>query len=202
MAGIPLGAPGPTVINPMGINPMTANTFEAESNPNQLAVQITSVQPASSTLDVVTGMISGHNIASAGLYQNGGLIQTISVGGSGISGGLSGLISGFMPGASRQISFTGRFNPTQGPVTVRAYDRSGMMTEQPVIVAGTPYAPNPYGYGTVNSYTRNPYTGAYTGVAPGISMAPGIGVTPGIGMAPGVGVSTGRGIPAGPGSVP
>jgi len=213
MAGVPPGAVAinPATVNPMTANPtisnmisnpMTANAYDAESNPDQLAVQISSVQPASSTLYVVTGMISGRNIASAGLYQNGGLIQTINVGGSGISGGLSGLISGFIPGTSRQISFAGRFNPMQGLATVRVYDRSGMMTEQPVIVAGTPYAPNPYGYGAVNPYVRNPYTGAYTGVTPGVSMAPGIGVSPGFGMTPGVGVSTGRGIPAGPGSVP
>ncbi len=206
MAGIPMGAAGPMAINPMTANPMisnsmTANTFGAESNPDQIAVQITSVQPASSTLYVVTGMISGRNIASAGLYQNGGLIQTINTG-SGISGGLSGLISGIIPGTSRQISFTGRFNPMQGLATVRAYDRNGMMTEQPVIVAGTLYAPNPYGYGAVNPYVRNPYTGAYTGVAPGVSMAPGIGVAPGVGVTPGIGASPFRGVPPGPGSVP
>ncbi len=194
MAAAPPGAV-PLGAGPMAINPMTANSFgtETETDPNQLAVQITSVQPAASTLYVVSGIISGRNIASAGIYQNGGLVQAINVGaGSGISGGLSGglsgLISGIIPGVSRQIPFTGRFNPMQGMATVRVYDRSGTMTEQPVIAGGTPYAPNPYGYGAVNPYGRNPYTGTYTGT--------------GIGVAPGIGVSPSRGMPAGPGVAP
>jgi len=191
MTAAPLGAV-PLGAGPMVINPLTANTYGAEADPNQLAVQITSVQPAASTLYVVNGIISGRNIASAGIYQNGGLIQSLNVGGSGItgglSGGLSGLISGIIPGASRQIPFTGRFNPMQGMATVRVYDRSGTMTEQPVIAAGIPYAPNPYGYGAVNPYGRNPYTGTYTGA--------------GIGVAPGIGASPSRGMPAGPGVTP
>ena len=68
----------------------------------------------------------------------------------------------------------------QGMATVRVYDRSGTMTEQPVIAAGIPYAPNPYGYGAVNPYGRNPYTGT----ASGIGLAPGIGVSPSRGHAP------------------
>lgn len=193
MTGTPLGAAGPMVMNPM-----TFNSYGAENNPNQLAVQITSVQPAAPTLYVVNGIISGRNIASAGIYQNGGLIQAINIGSSGISGGLGGLISGFIPGMNRQISFSERFNPMQGPATVRVYDRSGLMTEQPVIVAGTPYGvANRYGYGAVN-----PYTGSYTGIAPGITVAPGIGVSPGVGVAPGVGAYINRGMPPGPGSIP
>lgn len=190
MAAAPLGAV-PLGASPMVINPLTANTYGAEADPNQLAVQITSVQPAASTLYVVSGIISGRNIASAGIYQNGGLIQAINVGASsgitsGLSGGLSGLISGIIPGASRQIPFTARFNPMQGMATVRVYDRGGTMTEQPVIAAGIPYAPNPYGYGAVNPYGRNPYTGTASG----------------IGLAPGIGVSPSRGMPTGPGVTP
>jgi hypothetical protein len=169
-------------------NPAASNPYGTGLNPDRLAVQITSVQAAAPSLYLVSGMISGRNLASAGLYQNGVLVQNFSVSGS---GGIGGLISGLMPSVSRQVPFTGRFNPAQGYATVRVFDRSGMMAEQPVMGGGTgygvnPYA-NPYGSGAVNPYVSNPYGGAspYLGVGPGVGMAPGVGTTP-YGTGPGV----------------
>jgi hypothetical protein len=170
---------------PIVINPSTANSYGAAVNPDQLAVQITSVQPATPSVYIVNGLISGRNIASAGLYQNGVLIQPLNVN---RSGGIGGLISGLIPGVSRQIPFAGRFNPAQGFATVRVFDNSGMMAEQPVMASGTPFGTNPYGAGVVNPYVRSPY-----GAAPYVGVAPGVGV----GVAPGVGASrnaTGPGV--------
>ena len=107
----------------------------AISIPTQLSIQITSVQAATPSLYVVSGIISGHNIASAGIYQNGVLSQPLNLS-SGGGGGIGGLISGLIPGTSRQVSFVGRFNPALGFATVRAYDRNGLMTEQPVSAGG------------------------------------------------------------------
>jgi hypothetical protein len=168
---------------PIVINPSTASSYGAVANPDQLAVQITSVQPATPSVYIVNGLISGRNIASAGLYQNGVLIQPLNVS---RSGGIGGLISGLIPGVSRQIPFAGRFNPAQGFATVRVFDNSGMMAEQPVMASGTPFVTNPYG--AVNPYVRSPY-----GAAPFVGVAPGVGV----GVAPGVGASrnaTGPGV--------
>ncbi len=184
--GTPLG--GSIVMNPAASNP-----YGADLNPDQLAVQITSVQAAAPSLYIVNGLISGRNLASAGLYQNGVLVQSLSISGS---GGIGGLISGLIPGASRQVPFVGRFNPALGYATVRVFDRSGMMAEQPVMAGGTPYGgnlyANPYGSGAINPYVRNPYGGI--GVAPGVGMAPGVGVTP-FGTGPGVTVGPARSSP-------
>ncbi len=163
------------------MNPAASNSYGADLNPNQLAVQITSVQPAAPSLYVVNGLISGRNLASAGLYQNGVLVQNLSISGS---GGIGGFISGLIPGTSRQVPFVGRFNPALGYATVRVFDRGGMMAEQPVMAGATPYGgnvyANPYGSGALNPYVRSPYGGAspYVGVAPGVGMAPGVGTTP------------------------
>jgi hypothetical protein len=168
---------------PMVINSPLGGSLATGVNPNGLAVQITSVQPAAPSLYVVSGNISGRNIASAGIYQNGVLAQPLSLSRGGLSGGIGGLLSGLIPGMSRQVSFTGRFNPLMGYATVRAYDTSGMMAEQP-IVGGSAYGMNPYG---VNPYMRNPYTGVspYTGVG-----TTGIGIGPGTTPRSGFGVGT------------
>ncbi|HEY2106234.1 MAG TPA: hypothetical protein VGH29_10650, partial [Candidatus Binataceae bacterium] len=132
--------------SPLVINSAIGGALGGGPNAGQLAVQITSVQAATPSLYVVSGIISGHNIASAGIYQNGVLAQPLDVSGG---GGIGGLISGLIPGTSRQISFVGRFNPAQGFATVRAYDRSGLMTEQPISSGGS-YGVNPYG--GINTY--------------------------------------------------
>jgi hypothetical protein len=158
-----------TSITPMIVGAPIGGAFGA--NPNGLAVQITSVQPMASSLYVVTGNISGRNLASAGIYQNGMLVQSLSVsGGHGLGGSIGGLISSLIPGSSHSVSFSGRFNPLMGFATVRAYDTNGMMAEQPIMAGG--YGMNPYG---ANTYMRNPYTGmTYGGVGTtGIGIGPG-----------------------------
>jgi hypothetical protein len=174
--------------SPLVINSTIGGAFGGGLNPGQLAIQITSVQAATPSLYVVSGIISGHNIASAGIYQNGVLAQPLNVTSG---GGIGGLISGLIPSTSHQISFGGRFNPAQGFATVRAYDRSGLMTEQPVSAGGS-YGVNPYG--GLNPYRPNPYTGLppYGGVTPGFA-GPGIGVAPGIGASPRTGAGVGLG---------
>lgn len=125
--------------------------------PQGLAIQITGVRPFGN-IYVVSGVISGRNLASAGLYQNGMLTQNINVGG--LMGGILGALT---PGTYRNTTFTVQFNPSLGPATIRAFDSSGAFTEQPVMAGGiSPYGMNPYaGYGTpMNPYgTANPYYG-------------------------------------------
>jgi hypothetical protein len=131
-----------------------------------LAVQITSIQPIAANLYVVSGVISGSGLASAGLYQNGALAQNLNLGG----GGIGAVIGSLIPGASRSVNFSARFNPAMGPATIRAFNTNGAYTEQPVMVAGM----SPYGYGAspyagVNPYATSPYGGAtspYFGMAP------------------------------------
>jgi hypothetical protein len=182
--------------------PITINSgiggYAGALNPGQLAVQITSVQAAAPSLYVVSGYVSGINIASAGIYQNGALTQPLSLGSGGITGAIGGLISGLIPGMNKQYSFMGRFNPALGYATVRAYNSSGMMAEQPIMAGGSPYGygmnsygVNPYGvnpYG-VNPYMRSPYAAPnpYT-VSP---FGGGIGVGPGVGAGPRTGVGVG-----------
>ena len=176
--------------SPLVINSAIGGVFGGGLNPGQLSIQITSVQAATPSVYVVSGIISGHNIASAGIYQNGVLSQPLNINGA-RSGGIGGLISGLIPGMSHQVSFVGRFNPALGFATVRAYDRSGLMTEQPVSAGGS-YGVNPYG--GLSTYNANPYTGMppYGAVAPGFA-GPGIGVAPGIGTAPRTGAGVGLG---------
>lgn len=177
--------------SPLVINSTIGGAFGGGLNPGPLSIQITSVQAATPSLYVVSGIISGHNIASAGIYQNGVLSQPLNLNSGGGGGGISGLISGLIGGTSRQVSFVGRFNPALGFATVRAYDRNGLMTEQPVSAGGL-YGVNPYG--GLNTYSPNPYTGMppYGAVAPGFA-GPGIRVAPGIGAAPGTGAGVGLG---------
>jgi hypothetical protein len=112
--------------------------------PEGLAIQITALRPVSANLYVVSGIVSGRNLASAGLYQNGMLAQNLSVG-----GGIGGIIGALIPGNSRNVNFSARFNPNAGQTSIRAFDTSGAYTEQPVMAGGI----NPYGYGS------NPYAG-------------------------------------------
>jgi hypothetical protein len=112
-----------------------------------IAVQITAISPLAANLYVVSGIISGDDVAAAGLYQNGVLAQKIAV-----SGGIAGALGALISGSSRSINFTVRFNPYAGPAAVKAFNRAGAYTEQPVIVAGIP----PSGVRWPNS----PYTGA------------------------------------------
>jgi hypothetical protein len=131
------------------------------ANLNELSVQISSVQPVSANLYVVSGVIAGRNVSSAGLYQNGMLMQQLSVGG--------GLLGAFIPDAYRSVNFTARFNPLRGPAVIRVYDRTGASVEQPVMVAGygiNPYGANPY-YPRVNPYNPyNPSLNPYNPYAP------------------------------------
>jgi hypothetical protein len=118
----------------------------APSSVSGIAIQITSIRPVTANLFIVSGSISGSGIVSAGLYQNGELAQNINLG-TGLTGALGALISG-----SRSINFNARFNPYSGPASVRAFDRAGAYTEQPVIIAGVPR------YNT--TWPNSPYTGA------------------------------------------
>lgn len=145
--------------------------------PQGPVIQITGVRPFGSNVYVVTGVISGPSLSSAGLYQNGMLRQNINVGGL-----LGGILGAFTPGSFRNTSFSVQFNPSFGPATIRAFDSSGAYTEQPIMAGGAspfganPYAgANPYGmpmnpygmpanpyYGTspMSPYSTNPYYGA------------------------------------------
>jgi hypothetical protein len=139
--------PGGTM---MGGGPMLGG------NSSGLMVQIQAVGPITSNLYVASGVISGAHLSSAGLYQNGMLVQRIAVNG----GGLGSMLGSLIPGSSHNVNFNVRFNPQAGPATIRAFDSSGGYNEQPVIVAGM----NPYGAGT-NPFTMNPYGNSY-GVNP------------------------------------
>ncbi|MBV8775117.1 MAG: hypothetical protein JO166_22700, partial [Deltaproteobacteria bacterium] len=103
----------------------------------RIAVQITSIRALAAGTYLVNGIISGNNVASAGLYQNGVLAQNIN-----LSPGIAGALTSLIPGASRSINFSVRFNPYAGPAVIRAFDGTGAYSEQPLIVAGiSPYAP-------------------------------------------------------------
>lgn len=147
---------------PMPMVPMIPMTGMS-ANPNQLGVQITSVIPTAGSIYVVAGQISGRNIAFAGLYQNGALVQQIPITGT----SLFALLSGW-----RQVNFAARFSPLRGPAAVRVQDTTGQIIEQPVMVAGgaaygtypaAPYAApvSPYGNYPAAPYAApvSPYTG-------------------------------------------
>jgi hypothetical protein len=109
-----------------------------------IAVQITGIRPVAGSLYVVSGIISGPDIVSAGLYQNGVLAQSIA-----LASGLAGALGALIPGSSRSINFNARFNPYAGPATVRAFNSTGACAEQPVVVAGVspsgaPWPTSPY----------------------------------------------------------
>jgi hypothetical protein len=109
-----------------------------------IAVQITGIRPVGGSFYVVSGIISGPDIVSAGLYQNGVLAQNIAV-----ASGLAGALGALIPGSSRSVNFNARFNPYAGPATVRAFNSTGAYAEQPVVVAGVspsgaPWPTSPY----------------------------------------------------------
>ncbi len=126
-----------------------------------ILIQIQGVGPITRNLYLVSGLISGRSLSSAGLYQNGMLVQRIPIGG----GGIAGAIGAFISGGSRNVNFNVRFNPQAGPATIRAFDSRGAYSEQPVIVAGmSPYGGiNPYG---MNPYGANPYGSYGSGISP------------------------------------
>jgi hypothetical protein len=129
-----------------------------------IKIQITAVQKSAGNSYLVSGFIAGPDIAAAGLYQNGMLAQNIVV-----SAGLAGTLGALIPGISRSINFSARFNPYPGPVSVRAFNTKGAYTEQPVIVAGA------VTYRALPLYS--PYVGP--GSLPGGS---GLATTPNTGM--------------------
>lgn len=139
--------------------PVSAQVMQGllyRANPNQLSIQIDAVRQSSPLVYNVSGLISGRNLASAGLYQNGVLAQPLAVTG--------GLLSSLMPDVFRQVSFSAQFNPGAGLAVVRLFDRTGQFVEQPVMVtAGAPYAgypPYSYtapGYGPGTGHGANPY---------------------------------------------
>lgn len=146
--------------------------------PQGLAIQITGVRPFANNVYVVTGVISGRDLSSAGLYQNGMLVQNIGVGG----GILGGILGSFTSTGYRNTNFTVQYNANRGPATVRAFDRSGAYTEQPVMAGGiSPFGTSPYAgmnsYGmspyATNPYATNPYSVPY-----GMSTNPYYGTSP------------------------
>jgi hypothetical protein len=116
--------------------------------PGTIAIRIDSVTNLSPTQTVVTGVIYGRNVRTAGLYQSGMLDQTIAVGGaSGPAGLLGSVLSHF---GTQTVPFTAYFNPANGPAVIRATDNTGAYTEQPI------------GLGGVNAYMSAP--SAATGI--------------------------------------
>jgi hypothetical protein len=151
-SSLDLGASTGIAMAPMMRGPMMGGPMQY---PGSAVVQITSVRQIAPSLDVVTGVISGNNITAAGLYQNGMLVQNLALS-KGIAGSLLGAL---IPGISRNVNFSARFNPNAGQAVVRVFDSSGAYTDQPVMVAGmSPYG----GYGMMNpygGYGANPYGG-------------------------------------------
>jgi hypothetical protein len=125
-----------------------------------IGVMITGVRPIGGNLYQVTGTISGRGIMSAGLYQNGVLAQAIGIGGGGLGGGLGSMLGSLIPGTEQSFNFNLRFNAGAGFASIRAYDRTGAYTEQPVMAGGggNPYGGvNPYGGSSWGPAPANPY---------------------------------------------
>lgn len=150
-SSLDLGASTGIAMAPMTGAPMMGMPMQY---PGSAVVQITSVRQIAPSLDVVTGVISGSNITAAGLYQNGMLVQNLALS-KGIAGSLLGAL---IPGVTRNVNFSARFNPNAGQAVVRVFDSSGAYTDQPVMVAEMNpyggYGMNPYG-----GYGANPYGG-------------------------------------------
>ncbi len=122
--------------NPAPLAPMM---IAPPSSTPGIGVEITSLQVLGAKLYAVSGVISGHDLASAGLYQNGALAQEIAVGGNGItinSSGLGDLLGGIIPSRAKSINFNVRYNPAIGPASIRAYAKNGAYTEQPIFMRG------------------------------------------------------------------
>ena len=128
----------------------------SDGNPNQIAIQIAALQPISSGLYQVTGTISGRNLASAGLYQNGVLVRQFST--------AAGLLSSLAPQMFRTVNFSAQFNRAAGPAVVRVLDTTGHEVDQPLTLVGAAYGA-PYGVGgpglSVNGRTNPSTYGAY-----------------------------------------
>ena len=112
-----------------------------------ISIQIESVTNLSPTRTVVTGVINGRNVRTAGLYQNGMPEQMFAVG-AGPSGLLGSVLSHF---GTQTVPFTAYFNPANGPAMIRATDSTGAYTQQPI------------GIGGINAYMSAP---------PGAGIAP------------------------------
>jgi hypothetical protein len=129
---------GPSVISGAPANAVTGT----------MSIQIQSVTSLSPTQTVVTGVINGRNVRTAGLYQSGMLDQTIPVGGaSGASGLLGSVLSHF---GTQTVPFTAYYNPANGPAVIRVTDSTGAYAEQAI------------GLGGVNAYLSAP--SAATGI--------------------------------------
>ncbi len=127
-------------------NRATVLTAPISSAP--VAIALSAIRPLGGGMYLVDGVISGANLATAGLYQNGVLVQNINLN-SGMGGAL-----GALAGVPRSVNFSVRFNPSAGPATIRAFDRTGAFAEQPILVAGSvPYiagSPNSLSAGVAN----------------------------------------------------
>jgi hypothetical protein len=137
--------------------PMTSASFPmvvASNNPNQIGIQIASLRPISAQNYLVNGTISGSNLASAGLYQNGTMVQQFAI--------AAGLLSSLAPQMFREVNFSAQFNGAAGPAVVRVFDTSGREIDQPVMVAGSAHGA-PY---------ANPASGVYGPSATGFGSPP------------------------------
>jgi hypothetical protein len=132
-------AASPVFNSSMMGSPMTGgssliNGAPANAVAGTMSIQIQSVTNLSPTQTVVTGVINGRNLRTAGLYQSGMLDQVIPVGGaSGAAGLLGSVLSHF---GSQSVPFTAYYNPANGPAVIRATDNTGAYTEQAIGVGG------------------------------------------------------------------
>lgn len=156
------------------VQPLPPGPFAYAGHPSApgIGVLITAVRPGAGNLYTVAGTVSGANIASAGLYQNGVLAQAIALNGGlgGMvtgGGGLGSMLGSLLPGVTQSANFNLQFNPAGGYAAIRAYDRTGNYTEQPIMAGGAnPYgAVNPYGAANPNRAV-NPYGPYGTGTNP------------------------------------
>jgi hypothetical protein len=134
----------------MAENTVDADTapLAASTPPAGIAIQVTGIRRVGGSIFLVRGVISGRNIASAALYQNGVLAQNIDLG-----GGIGSVVGALLPGSYRTVNFNIRVNPYVGPATIRAFDTDGSYAEQPLVLAG-------FGSSSTNVYSNNnPYGG-------------------------------------------
>ncbi|MGA2411947.1 MAG: hypothetical protein ABSG46_16375 [Candidatus Binataceae bacterium] len=120
----------PPPLNPPLIGGPPASAPSAMLGGGTISIQLTEVAQISAAETLVSGIIAGRNLRSAGLYQNSMLVQSINVTGGGVLGSL---LSKFTP---QTVKFTERFNPQAGPAVIRVADGSGTYTEQPVVAGG------------------------------------------------------------------
>jgi hypothetical protein len=153
----------------------------APAFPSGIAVQISAIRPVAGNLYVVSGIISGADVVSAGLYQNGVLAQNINLG-----SGLTGVLGALIGGNSRSINFDARFNPYAGPASIRAFSSTGAYSEQPIMVAGmAPYGrswPNSPSYG--NGWPSSPSYGSGSPNSPPYGSAGNFPYRGGLGTGP------------------